>query len=519
MFISKYVRRTNTQKFLSYVEVEVFKPLSYVSSGRELNSDLVIKNENGTYFLQLSTESKGWKNTSKVGMSVVIPGKPSFLLTEILSSVEAIGVPVVDFSVDDLYVQDNHWFVFNMGAYENYENVTKWPWFLQEKNCHNSIERDASILYQTYKLDIGEKWTFSVTANIWGFDPIPMPINIPIIYTSVLTQGTEMVSSDLQKTFRAENLTVNFTPLKIKKWETALNFYLWSASLLCPKTAVTLTIQVTCPFGKKIKFYYDFEGKLSPHQLEKAYKDSEKFFTLPVNYRPPSKKGIAIPTTENIYNADPSKPKHNNYYEISKNSGTYKQCLGKSSREKCGCTDEKKVSRYAQESDCIEKVYLLKHPAILIPNLTLLHPEFPEVPLSPPYFIYVIEINHREDFTVTSTATPSLIRLRKNQKIPNHKILQDPSSLVITMKGTGLYHFRVLALDKVSFCDLSEDIAVYAITTSLAYPLYYLINASVVTLLACALCASYLYLHRKGGTAQIPVNVPTCESYYKQKYE
>ncbi|XP_022243644.1 cation channel sperm-associated protein subunit beta-like isoform X4 [Limulus polyphemus] len=434
MFISKYVRRTNTQKFLSYVEVEVFKPLSYVSSGRELNSDLVIKNENGTYFLQLSTESKGWKNTSKVGMSVVIPGKPSFLLTEILSSVEAIGVPVVDFSVDDLYVQDNHWFVFNMGAYENYENVTKWPWFLQEKNCHNSIERDASILYQTYKLDIGEKWTFSVTANIWGFDPIPMPINIPIIYTSVLTQGTEMVSSDLQKTFRAENLTVNFTPLKIKKWETALNFYLWSASLLCPKTAVTLTIQVTCPFGKKIKFYYDFEGKLSPHQLEKAYKDSEKFFTLPVNYRPPSKKGIAIPTTENIYNADPSKPKHNNYYEISKNSGTYKQCLGKSSREKCGCTDEKKVSRYAQESDCIEKVYLLKHPAILIPNLTLLHPEFPEVPLSPPYFIYVIEINHREDFTVTSTATPSLIRLRKNQKIPNHKILQDPSSLVITMK-------------------------------------------------------------------------------------
>ena len=29
---------------------------------------------------------------------------------------------------------------------------------------------------------------------------------------------------------------------------------------------------------------------------------------LPVNYRPPSNAGIAIPTSAHVYNADPSKP-------------------------------------------------------------------------------------------------------------------------------------------------------------------------------------------------------------------
>ena len=38
--------------------------------------------------------------------------------------------------------------------------------------------------------------------------------------------------------------------------------------------------------------------------------------TLPVNYRPPSRHGIAIPTTENIYNADPGQRMYKSKYQV-----------------------------------------------------------------------------------------------------------------------------------------------------------------------------------------------------------
>jgi len=37
---------------------------------------------------------------------------------------------------------------------------------------------------------------------------------------------------------------------------------------------------------------------------------------LPVNYRPPSALGIAIPLSHNIYNADPSKPLLYSKYKV-----------------------------------------------------------------------------------------------------------------------------------------------------------------------------------------------------------
>ena len=39
-------------------------------------------------------------------------------------------------------------------------------------------------------------------------------------------------------------------------------------------------------------------------------------------------------------------------------SGRYKLCLGKSSREECQCTDEMKVSTNVNHSDCRERVGL-----------------------------------------------------------------------------------------------------------------------------------------------------------------
>jgi len=99
------------------------------------------------------------------------------------------------------------------------------------------------------------------------------------------------------------------------------------------------------------------------------------------NYRPPTTNlGPDLPTTENIYNADPSQPKFNNWYKDSRStgeqnkfiltiitsyipyltwkycSGRYKQCLDKTKREECDCKDSDKLQGHPSYSDCIEKV-------------------------------------------------------------------------------------------------------------------------------------------------------------------
>lgn len=43
---------------------------------------------------------------------------------------------------------------------------------------------------------------------------------------------------------------------------------------------------------------------------------------LQANYRPPSEKGIMIPTSDNIYNVDPEKPRPRNRYKISQVGGS-----------------------------------------------------------------------------------------------------------------------------------------------------------------------------------------------------
>nr|XP_024000363.1 cation channel sperm-associated protein subunit beta-like [Salvelinus alpinus] len=85
--------------------------------------------------------------------------------------------------------------------------------------------------------------------------------------------------------------------------------------------------------------------------------ENKRLLNLPVNYRPPSQLGVLIPTTDNIYNADPSHPHPRQHYPISKNSGRYKQCAGKRSAEECGCTDRLKVSPLAINSDCRQRSF------------------------------------------------------------------------------------------------------------------------------------------------------------------
>lgn len=49
---------------------------------------------------------------------------------------------------------------------------------------------------------------------------------------------------------------------------------------------------------------------------EENLPNSDLLKHLPINYRPPSALGIAIPQTQNIYNADPKEPLYKSKFQV-----------------------------------------------------------------------------------------------------------------------------------------------------------------------------------------------------------
>ncbi|KAF6036180.1 CATSPERB [Bugula neritina] len=125
---------------------------------------------------------------------------------------------------------------------------------------------------------------------------------------------------------------------------------------------------------------------------------------LPVNYRPPSALGIAIPLSHNIYNADPSKPLLYSKYKKSMETAVFKltpSCYQKSSP--CGCTPDKEASRLVTHSDCIKRVYKLTLPGwlYLCFAFEVLNTTSNRIYLSPidsMYNLTLKELNGRKDF-------------------------------------------------------------------------------------------------------------------------
>lgn len=71
---------------------------------------------------------------------------------------------------------------------------------------------------------------------------------------------------------------------------------------------------------------------------------------LPANYRPPSSLGPAVPTNAHIYNANPFKPRYNDYFDASKRTGTeFKRCAiiadAAAPSNPCHCTDAMRRSQ------------------------------------------------------------------------------------------------------------------------------------------------------------------------------
>ncbi|XP_072351217.1 cation channel sperm-associated auxiliary subunit beta-like isoform X1 [Scyliorhinus torazame] len=251
------------------------------------------------------------------------------------------------------------------------------------------------------------------------------------------------------------------------------------ASLICPITCFAIIVQCSCPAGKMIVYetpiFIKKEDWLHYNEKNEAHENAI-LKNLPVNYRPPSIFGINLPVSENFYNADPSKPKFRNFYELSKKTGLYKQCEMKKSRKECGCTEAMKLSSFIQYSDCREKVYRVTYPVNdFLLKLYLKKSNQDLQQLSAPYFVLISELNNRTNWVATSTKiNPSFDKLRKYFVMST--AMHNPDGLSISLFGSELYHFRITVISGVSFCNLVEEFQIYVDDPPMAYPFHYLVS-------------------------------------------
>ena len=122
-------------------------------------------------------------------------------------------------------------------------------------------------------------------------------------------------------------------------------------------------------------------------------------YSLPSNYRPPSSLGNNIPTTSNFYNAAPDQPKYNNRFDISKRTGVYKNCLGKSTRTQCACSDEARYLMQQDQSDCVDKVIKVLYVEKFVPKFVISQSGLPTVFLTSRYTL--TELNSRTDYCLS----------------------------------------------------------------------------------------------------------------------
>jgi cation channel sperm-associated protein subunit beta len=167
-----------------------------------------------------------------------------------------------------------------------------------------------------------------------------------------------------------EQLTIHITDLG-QTGTTLLSYRPTFASLMCFNPPKTLKIVNGCPPTRLI----NYKKPLPDNELlngNPILLGSELLLQeLPFNYRPPSDFGIDVPVTDNIYNADPSKPMYKNRYSVSKATGQYKKCLGKNIKSQCNCNERQQISMVQADSDCISKVIKVYFEKPFIPEFVI----------------------------------------------------------------------------------------------------------------------------------------------------
>ncbi|ORX81248.1 hypothetical protein BCR32DRAFT_279883, partial [Anaeromyces robustus] len=194
------------------------------------------------------------------------------------------------------------------------------------------------------------------------------------------------------------------------------------------------------------------------------------------NYRPPSYLGNDVPIVDTFYHAHPGKDRIKNRFKVSKNTGIYKQCEGKSNRQECECTDEQKRSMLIKNSDCIERVIKLYQTNNYKMNFFVKEYNRETIILDKPFNI--TELNNRTDYCISNCDD-------------NNKKVYNPKTDNIIWKGEELYHFKIEV--DYYYCVLSTEMIYYVIKPNPSF--------SIETAVMCLVCFVFIiwilltYLH------------------------
>ncbi|XP_074091510.1 cation channel sperm-associated auxiliary subunit beta-like isoform X5 [Macrotis lagotis] len=250
----------------------------------------------------------------------------------------------------------------------------------------------------------------------------------------------------------------------LRQGMTSISFVVWQASTYCDTTTIVLTLKSSCSYIKNMHFIP--HKKISMSSWEKGIHKNRHGFnmikTLPENYRPPSHLGIAIPLSNNFYNADPSKPKPRNLFPQSQITGKYKKCFNKSSRAECNCSTAEKFSYSVDFSDCREKVPRYKFPVHQYPiSLNILSEDRKELKMEPPFLVTITEVNERGNWKIKQNMPETMTELKKYVESKIFLPVYNPKDLNLSITGSELFHFRVVVIPGVTFCKFYDEFQIY----------------------------------------------------------
>ncbi|XP_049626681.1 cation channel sperm-associated auxiliary subunit beta [Suncus etruscus] len=487
-YIKKILQHSTPVGFLSSAIADLIMPLGIEEAHESscLYSSLIVTATSSIHYkLTLIQEDPKINSSFKmfdIEKTVVIRGYSSFLITRILDSKNALALATMPNRVLlNKRFRNDSWLLYNFG-----QSMSKRNWLIYPKPCNYWLQLfdDSQTLNDLKYIDLGQSQTLKIKSipTVRGDDRIEIP------QLKVIVGNPHMLQFESKSYFdEAESyiLQVTVTSKAFRQGTVSMAFVMWDASTSCFVTTVIPNMKSSCGYLKSMHHVPYTHISKEDWNLG-VHKDSQDFNlikTLPVNYRPPSNMGIAIPLTDNFYHADPSKPIPRNLFPTSKKLGRFKQCENATNREDCNCTNDQKFSYAVDFSDCREKVPRFKFPVTNYPITLEIHSEDGHLPVTRPYLVTVSEVNQRGNWKLKHSVPSNIKKLKEYAEYLFQVPVYNPVGLNLSIQGSELFHFRVSVIEGVTFCQLVEEFQIYVDEVPMPFPGHTLIAIAAAVLL------------------------------------
>ncbi|XP_012512182.1 PREDICTED: cation channel sperm-associated protein subunit beta [Propithecus coquereli] len=496
-YIRKILQHDTPKGFLSSAIAEMIEPFGIEEANESscLSSSLSISYTGNSFYkltLDLQIANALFEDTD-IEKTVVIPGHSSFLITSILDDKNALAIATMpNRASSNVTFPKDSWFLYNFGQRNGQ------TWTIYSKPCNYWFQHNESLSINMVKyIDLGNSQVLKVKIipNAKGLQILEVPL------LKVLVGNPALLEVRAQGTFDDTDsylMKISVASKALRQGSTSLAFIVWGASAECFVTTIVPTLKSSCSY---LRSMHHIPSRLIPLEdwISGVHRDSQGFNlikTLPINYRPPSNMGIAIPLTDNFYHADPSKPIPRNLFHKSKKAGKFKQCANVSTREECNCTNDQKFSHAVAFSDCREKVPRFKFPVTQYPISLEISNENGRVPVKSPYLVTVTEVNMRKNWNLKHTVPENVHKMRDYLEPILRASVYNPLGLNLSIKGSELFHFRVTVVPGVTFCNLVEEFQIYVDEVPLPFPGHTLIAVATAVVLGGLIFTAFMFQMR-----------------------